>query len=134
MSPFIVTTKRPQGSYDSVSEPGRVRRAVATLESQGALPEQVGVKELLYDAVIGSNRPEVCPRLSLSTDECLRFNVQIEALTESGGSIGPLPDGTTIQVEPMSWVDILCTLGRTNLSANSKDEILAAYNAKQATG
>ena len=56
--------------------------------------------------------------------------VQYDALPEQGGTVGPLPDGTTIEVKPVEW-DVL----REVLTSEQRDrgvtgaETIAAANA-----
>lgn len=61
----------------------------------------------------------------------------IEALPEHGGTIGPLPDGTVIEVEPVPWEAVAKRAGYPplNLAALSKrhraeyqESILGTYN------
>lgn len=63
----------------------------------------------------------------------------IVGLPEQGGTVGPLPDGTMINVEPATWKAISATLvgtvagirlGREHPQATDA-EIIDAYNAAQ---
>lgn len=55
---------------------------------------------------------------------------QIEPLPESGGTVGPLPDGTVIEVREMSYEDIAgIPDGEELLADGDSGEIVAAFNA-----
>lgn len=65
----------------------------------------------------------------------------VSALPESGGTVGPLPDGTVIEVEATTWVQLCLDADlpvRTYVAwpadevpEANKQRILDAYNAKQ---
>jgi hypothetical protein len=113
--PFIVTTKRPcpacvhgpagggEHRPESVS-----RRAVATLEEV-----QVLVSDAIYDAGQKTTR-----------DALPAFEIP-----ESGGTVGPLPDGTVIEVEPVSKLYLGTAVPHDRHM--TENELLAAYNAAQ---
>jgi hypothetical protein len=48
-------------------------------------------------------------------------------ITESGGTVGPLPDGTVIEVGPC---DVLALMGDETRWHSTEAEILAAFNAR----
>lgn len=50
-----------------------------------------------------------------------------DAITEQGGTVGPLPDGTVIEVEPVGWARLW-----TTATANSTTAILDAFNERNA--
>jgi hypothetical protein len=54
-------------------------------------------------------------------------------ITEHGGSIGPLPDGTMIEVAPTTWAELVNAPGfRLGvLSEHRRARIIDAYNAAQ---
>ena len=136
--PFIVTTKRPL----SCTCWGRVeaemcracrkggkdvsRRAVATLEEA----RQIVLDFLEFDIAAEQVDADMM-------DAQYRY---AEALPESGGTVGPLPDGTVIEVERVSWHDLTHhapNVGRFWLPATGGDEasrtaILDAFNAREA--
>jgi hypothetical protein len=60
------------------------------------------------------------------------FYDAIVDLSESGGTIGPLPDGTIIEVKPVTWDDVAhVVMERHTLSPGygySLSEVLALYN------
>jgi hypothetical protein len=51
-------------------------------------------------------------------------------IPQAGGSVGPLPDGTTIEVEPTYYLTIAENLGLPSCPSNTAD-LLAAFNAAQ---
>lgn len=84
--PYIVTTM-PAGS---AAHPERMaRRAVATLEE---------ARERAEDTVFDHLGPERMP-----DDRPVEFATYARNLPEEGGTIGPLPDGTVIEVERVRW-------------------------------
>jgi len=58
-------------------------------------------------------------------------------LAESGGTIGPLPDGTVIEVRQASWFELRRMTGRApgeSLGADAREtrtNVLAAFNGSQ---
>lgn len=57
---------------------------------------------------------------------------QVRSVVASGsGTIGPLPDGTVIEVAPCDRFYLLRALGRDEHSSVTTDEIIDAYNAAQ---
>lgn len=105
--PFTVTTKRPTrvdaDDLASAYEDRVVsRRAVATLE----------------DA-----------RRHVSYASCLpsgRHTTNGHEITESGGSVGPLPDGTSIEVKPITWAEIRSALGHSPKAHEPRTPLYAA--------
>lgn len=140
MSPFIVITKRPTDRGFSLSEEPVhevSRRAVATLEEATAAAERAvrncrdaaGTREA-WDSAYAS--------LSAAAN-----------LAEAGGTVGPLLDGTLIEVKSETWVQVAYWGGlRDRVLASSRQlgdpvdkvlkpfpshsEILAAFNAQEA--
>jgi hypothetical protein len=108
VSPYVVTTKRRDEDQPGVTV-SRVlsRRAVATLgEARGLAALSCGI----------------------SNPEHLRA---ASRLPESGGTVGPLPDGTVIQVERVTWAELLPMDERPLLPHMTQRELLDAYNARQ---
>jgi hypothetical protein len=109
--PYVVTTKRPPLSFDPFNPratPERVsRRAVTTLEEARA-------------AVITALVELAAPPTAFSIDE-------------SGGTIGPLPDGTLIEVERVH-LSALYPKAMYGRAGEWRDEakVIAAYNAREA--
>jgi hypothetical protein len=48
---------------------------------------------------------------------------------ESGGTIGPLPDGTVIEVRHVDWIAMRTLAGRLPVRTHDKPEVIDAYNA-----
>jgi hypothetical protein len=107
--PYVITTEeRYHGGPQH-------RRAVATLEE---------AREWVYRSLDRDPLP-VAGRLGMAM-----------GLPESGGTLGPLPDGTVIEVEPVTWHDLIADGHFTTVpspvdSASNAAEIVAAYNAAQ---
>ena len=112
--PYVITTRQPEthepgfdgqlGNYVSGSVS---RRAVATLEEARDVAQSLFTTHAKADA----------PAWRLIEDD--------------GGTIGPLPDGTVIEVEAVGWQDLAeRTLTAVNAVAEHHDEILYAYNAR----
>ena len=114
--PFITTTKRPvDAGHPEAPRDGwpASRRAVATLE-------------------------EVADRVDEQfADHSMSYRRVVLALPEAGGTVGPLPDGTVIEVHRAPWQRIwewsgwsVPTIGPPD--AREQVEILAAWNAREA--
>jgi hypothetical protein len=115
--PYIVTTTRPVARPDAAIF--RHQRAVATLGE--AREAAMGEVEAVAFATAGFDH----------------LHTVASELPEAGGTIGPLPDGTVIEVERMS-VERLCNMIPPEvLSTNalawsrSSDLIIDAFNAQQ---
>jgi hypothetical protein len=129
MSPYIVTTTKPCGAQFNRckdSEHATVtRRAVATLdEAVGACSRELLVAEkgVTYaDGAMG-HRANV-----LRANAARRAS---EAISESGGTVGPLSDGTTIEVEHVRW-DFLNAYTPDPMGYYDEAGILAAFNEAQ---
>jgi hypothetical protein len=119
MSPYIVTTKQRVPNWDGVGDAPLMRgfrRAVATLEE---------ARTLLIRSEHGG---------SLST----------ALLDTLPGTVGPLPDETTISVEQTTWLTLanvafdagVFASGDASIAEHgngtAQREILDAYNARQA--
>jgi hypothetical protein len=73
--PYTITTIHPDRSEEDGGSAADERQAVATLdEARNAVWQAVQAQE--------------------------RFRADAFTITESGGSVGPLPDGTVITIEP----------------------------------
>jgi hypothetical protein len=121
--PYIVTTRERHPSYVDSSAPfGRVlsRRAVATLDEAHDCAALVGLGAMANDP------PD---------SRLLRQTIMLR-ITEQGGTIGPLPDGTVIEVERATWADLRRAVGREPSAMPSNPKVRAttidAYNAAQA--
>jgi hypothetical protein len=138
--PYIVTT-RYRSAHTAAFDRVRSRRAVATLDE---------LEARLYNEVAGIHGEAFEPLCATIEDLCLR----IDSGEESGGTVGPLPNGTVIEVERATW----CSLDRAALIAvhgttldpvtcmdrsldcpesqigeGRQQQIIAAYNAAQGT-
>lgn len=113
--PFIITTTSPNGSFH-----GEITsHAVGTIEeARDYVLEDIGISEpdtwAEHDAIQAS----------------------IDNLPESGGTIGPLPDGTTIEVSLATYDDLrasanLVGIELYGLRDERRDQILDAYNTRQ---
>ena len=119
--PYVITTKRPEqnegGRGGVVRPPHFSRRAVATLEEAR--------QRIVFALAHGEH---------MSEDARMAGWIGAEKrITENGGTVGPLPDGTVIEVERVGYrylLDGLLVAPGTN--ERSWAEILDAYNARQA--
>lgn len=124
--PYIITTTTRQTEQDSAGHsfyvPAATRRAVATLEEARA-----AVRAFCED---NPHR-----RLWGDRDWHTFATIRTMLIPESGGTVGPLPDGTVIEVRPVG-LDALATdagLGAAWIGAsqpNDQAAILDAYNAR----
>lgn len=103
--PYIVTTRSPD--LDAI-EP----YAVATLDE--ALEY---VSTTICDLMAGENFGQ--------------YQDEFRAIGETGGSVGPLPDGTVIEVRRVSWPEMYALAGHETADTNA-ETILTAYNAQAA--
>jgi hypothetical protein len=109
--PYIVTTKRRGYMGLGLVRSPRVvsRRAVATLE------EAQGHVDVVVQEVVGWN-----------TDAG-------HVIGPDGGTVGPLPDGTVIEVERISIAELARRAGITVPRAwHTRTYLVDAYNARQA--
>lgn len=106
--PYIVTAYGPNLDQPNVHD-GISRRAVATLETAR--------QHLLdrYGSWWTSGMHESLAR-------------EIVTLPESGGTVGPLPDGTIIEVERVSLNDLRTGIGTFDMSPA---EVIAAFNVRE---
>jgi hypothetical protein len=140
--PYIVTTKQADGcihcgatsnlrwagSFGGVAEYvcatdvcARRGRAVATLEEARDCAALVGLGAMANDP----------------PDSALLRQTIMLRITEQGGTIGPLPDGTVIEVEPTTWEALDDATGAPHHRFYPLDEsarhaeIIDAYNARE---
>jgi hypothetical protein len=117
--PYVVTTKRRRQGFKVCGMDVLSRRAVATLDE---------ATEAL-DAHMKSAGANGDWRL-----------VAICKVSESGGTVGPLPDGTVIEVERVEWdylrraVGAVGRRGATNdpMMVVRSDQLIAAFSAREA--
>lgn len=124
--PYIITTKRPGGHVGAARAGAALRviarRAVATLED--ARREGGWIVTASYDHLTDGNRG--------------RFAHALRDLPESGGTVDPLPDGTIIEVERLTWEALGGRLLHLDaypitrwLLERRYAEVVDAYNARQ---
>lgn len=106
--PYIVTTQR---TSDERGVELLSRRAVATLEEA-----QDAAQQIVYDG----------PPIRVKTEWELICMV-IADMPESGGSVGPLPDGTVIEVERVDWPRMATIAGY----GGNPSRLIAAFNSRQ---
>lgn len=115
--PYIVTTLSPCHPPEAGHDVSR--RAVATLnEARGAVIQAI---------------PEECP--GLIPAKAIAVATQIAHLSEIGGTVGPLPGGTVIEVTPTTISDIadtfsMDTFNAMNYEGASQADWIAAFNAR----
>lgn len=115
--PYIITTQKPThyGPIPTTDGGVKSRRAVATLDEARTSV----AKWMHYDG------PPIYDR-----DEWVRLDDAARSLPKAGGTIGPLPDGTVIEVREVQW-RTLCD--RTGLPYPGSDDdrarIIDAHNA-----
>jgi hypothetical protein len=63
------------------------------------------------------------------TDDDATWNAACREIGESGGTIGPLPDGTIIDVRHVDWIAMRAMAGRLPVRTHPKPDVLAAFNA-----
>lgn len=115
--PYVITTKTPAVTVsDEACMRVLSRHAVATLEeARAAILADLGD----MNAIGG---PE---------DELVGNVLDI---SESGGTVGPLPDGTVIEVEQIGWATLWQDVRPdppTDSPLWSEERIIDAYNARQ---
>jgi len=115
--PYVITTHRhlddPTAEFLPGALPGVSRRAVATLK----------------EAIKSINDEIYHQEGELRADQ----SMMIDDLPEAGGSVGPLPDGTEIEVERPTGIEREQLRLRAGLSPRCTDQEWAdAYNARHA--
>jgi hypothetical protein len=117
---YVVTAKRNYYEERCAEWSGSLsRRAVATLDE---------ARQLCYDAMHADERCVGMTRAEIT--------LKIGRLTDSGGKIGPLPDGAEIEVEPVSPLTLAARTPSfssealmTCVGLNDYTPLVAAYNA-----
>lgn len=109
--PYLVTTKqleRVAGGPPLRPAPILARRAVATLdEARDWIADQ--------HSTLGPFPPRA-----------------VADLSERGGKVGPLTDGTVIEVQRVGWAEVRALGGLSPQQSFTQEEVLEAYNARQA--
>jgi len=145
--PYIITTVDPVDRNQSKTVAGGVLRYSADMSP--VFPGPTGVRPSkttrIAVATLGEARasvdravtdtPGYTASVGFPTDAAIA-----DAISESGGSVGPLPDGTTIEVRPVAWRDLIQTMldaGEDNYppliwdTAEDRADILTAFNAQR---
>lgn len=125
--PYVITTKQPylDAMWDPEDPlpPRESRYAVATWEKAREVSR----------ARIG----EWSGRMPRTWLEPLALYVgQAEKLPENGGTIGPLPDGTVIEVKRADWCDLIDGMVERgddygDIPEGGAQEILDAFNTRE---
>ncbi len=112
--PYIIETRdAATGAFRSVDIGPLSRRAVATLEeARSGARRIVGEHTNHYVDAQGQ----------------MIAAAQALGLPESGGIIGPLPDGTVIEVRHVDWPYLRAKAGRLPVSTHSKEDVIEAFN------
>jgi hypothetical protein len=131
--PYVVSTKRlhaitaAPGCDDYIATSCR---AVATLEEARNAADEAVIA--IFDTAVPHVRLPVARYCQ--ADEWSRieygFRDAVQALPESGGTVGPLPDGTVIQVERVAWAYLEDEMDRLDGVDRPMAEIIAAFNAR----
>lgn len=111
--PYIITTHTYGWAMPGHGTHSATRRAVATLDEARAA------------AHTSANMPATPSTL----DALMGVRAAIDALPESGGTVGPLPDGTVIEVEPIDWTSLQHAVGTARRVPATPAAIIDAYNA-----
>lgn len=100
--PYIITTTRPLTSRQrhAMESATRTRRAVATFDEA---------------------RGEVIRHITTP----FAWDLALD-----GGTIGPLPDGTVIEVRHVDWIAMRKLAGSLPVRTHNKPAVLDAYNAR----
>jgi hypothetical protein len=120
VSPFIVTTTRPA-------------REIKWPETRCVLGYEILPETVSQLAVATLEEAKAESAALLEGHEYTNDEFFATALIpESGGTVGPLPDGTTIQVEPIQRTELAAHTGCTVVQwmCSTDDELVAAFNAK----
>jgi len=122
--PYIITATTPRFMESTAGlsrmSPTRTRTAVATLDEARLVASGIWQKRLGYR------------KYGPTPDDLARYGNW--AVPESGGTIGPLPDGTVIEVRLVDLSDLAETVGyidETDSMDSDQGDILAAFNAQQ---
>jgi hypothetical protein len=128
--PYIVTTKRPTGDCAWAKVLPASRRAVATLEDRRG-PDGIedGARTIAYAQVIdaygGPDRDDASPA---ETEHLW----QAANVPEQGGTVGPLPDGSLIEVARATNAELMPYAGFDVFNDTPAEaEIIDAFNAGQ---
>jgi hypothetical protein len=126
--PWHMTWKPCETCADETCPTGYIvsRRAVATLE-----------EARIYASTWITDRWSSSPAFARGDGDLYRpetrpMVAQADALPESGGTVGPLPDGTVIEVEVIWWEDLRERAGLDRDALTLDAQTIAAFNAHEA--
>ena len=121
--PYVITTTDtrlyaddPTAEFMPDAKPVQTRRAVATLEE---------AKRHANGVIDGSGYAHI--------EQVAESYSKVDALSSAGGLVGPLPNGTIIDVECIGWQELarrLCTVDLGTEVARAAD--IDTYNSLQA--
>lgn len=117
--PYIIETRcplpgDPYGDWteaDDAAEAKNTRRAVATLDE---------ARSIVYGAIGENDDPPY-----------FDGHFAADSLDEQGGTIGPLPDGTTIEVQALDWSALAERAYADGGWSMKPVKILNAFNARE---
>ena len=113
--PYIITTTQALRDGEDV--------IVDALESVGTRVV-IGGKPIVSRTAVAT--------LNEAVDLLEQHGVMADTVDLSGGTVGPLPDGTIIEVRPMLRDDVTRTAGEDRYVAGmTADEMVVAFNAQQ---
>lgn len=136
MSPFIVRTYDGGACHDECAHPNLDHRASGEgclsaderwLDDRHAVETIEEAREHIVEGV-GIPEPETWAELNAT-------HASIAELPESGGTVGPLSDGTIIEVRPVTYAELRGDAGLTGvelygLRDERRDQIIDAYNER----
>lgn len=131
VSPFIVATRR--AVEDDRTPLGRMVTRMMQHPDAGLAVSRCAVATL---EEAHETAREACLYAPGSVETIAQAIREAFALPESGGKVGPLPDGTVIEVERVEWSVLRLAIGMARIGELQKTpegaaEILAAYNARE---
>jgi len=128
--PYVITTSNPtlRAAFDEAGGRGiDLAERIDAAESRTAVATLDEARQTTLGAVIGDRDYEDIRHVDVHA---------AHIMDESGGTIGPLPDGTVIEVRPTSWLDLAASCD-TDVDASDgyitddeQADILAAFNAR----
>lgn len=132
--PYVITTTRPVGLHHGRPTAREHAERIGGRFDLG--PQGFVVASVTRRAVVTLDEARaVCRAVDPDDNGDVRgpLTRMVDALTDSGGTVGPLPDGTTIRVALVRYEDLLQLGGPIYPTTTTHAEILAAYNAAQET-
>lgn len=140
--PYVISTKRRNAESAECGGCGQRLDDGSVCEQGGWLVSRHAVATLEEAREIGREMCNLGPGDQFGHDHYLPCSAQFDDLPESGGTVGPLPDGTVIEVEQLSPLMLSARIpGNTGgLAALIRDcldkggdwtELLRFFNARQ---